>query len=188
MANPIYADVIPRELTAAQQSELESIVPAAWYVGRDGGLDMRRLLAAFQGYFREHSESWVDRYGHREAGPQLVLHAYLQRVVNSGGRITREYAVARGRTDLLVEWPLPGKPPASGASKHVIECKVLGERSGPETIVRQGLQQTAEYMDLCGAESGHLVIFDMRQGRSWEERVFRKDPGPNQEPITIWGM
>ena len=95
MANPIYAEVIPRELTAARQSELESLVPDSWYVAKDGRLDMRRLLAAFQGYFREHSESWVERYGHREAGPELVLHAYLQRVVNSGGRITREYAAAQ---------------------------------------------------------------------------------------------
>ena len=188
MANPIYAEVIPRELTAAQQSELESMVSPAWYVSDDGSLDVQGLLSAFQGYYREHSESWVARYGHREAGPQLVLHAYLQRVVNSGGRITREYAVARGRTDLLIEWPLPGQPLASGASKHVIECKVVGERSGPETVVRQGLQQTAEYMDLCGADSGHLVVFDMRQGRSWKERVFRRDPGPSRHPITVWGI
>ena len=188
MANPIYAEVVPRELTVAQQSELESLVSPAWYVSRDGRLDLRGLLTAFQGYFREHSESWVDRYGHREAGPQLVLHAYLQRVVNSGGRITREYAVARGRTDLLIEWPLPGQTLASLASKHVIECKVVGERSGLETIVRQGLRQTAAYMDLCGAESGHLVVFDMRPGKTWEERIFTRDREPGQPPITVWGM
>ena len=188
MANPIYAEVIPRELTLAQQSGLESMVSPAWYVNDDGSLDVRQLLAALQGYFREHSESWVDRYGHREAGPQLVLHAYLQRVVNSGGRITREYAVARGRTDLLVEWPLPGQTLASAASKHVIECKVVREGSGPDTVVRQGLRQTAEYMDLCGAESGHLVIFDMRSGKTWAERIFAREPQPDQRAITVWGM
>ena len=188
MANPIYAEVIPRELTVAQQSELESLISPAWYVRDDGSLDASRLLTAFQDYFRQHSESWVDRYGHREAGPQLVLHAYLQRVLNSGGRITREYAVARGRTDLLIEWPLPGQTLASLASKHVIECKVVGEKSGLQRVVREGLQQTAWYMDRCGAQSGHLVVFDMRPGRSWEERVFRKDPQPDQSPITVWGM
>ena len=31
MAIPIYAEVIPRQLTVAQQSELESMVPPAWY-------------------------------------------------------------------------------------------------------------------------------------------------------------
>ncbi len=188
MANPIYSEVIPRELTASLQSGLESMVSPAWYVSGDGGLDIRALLTAFQAYFREHSESWVDRYGHREAGPHLVLHAYLQRVVNSGGRITREYAVARGRTDLLIEWPLPAQTPASLASKHVVECKVVGVKSGLQRVIREGLQQTAWYMDRCGAQSGHLVVFDMRPGRSWEERVFRRDPDPDGNPITVWGM
>ncbi len=188
MANPIYSEVIPRELTASLQSGLQSMVSPAWYVSGDGGLDVQALLTAFQAYFREHSESWVDRYGHREAGPHLVLHAYLQRVVNSGGRITREYAVARGRTDLLIEWPLPGQALASRASNHVIECKVVGVKSGLQHVVREGLQQTAWYMDRCDAHSGHLVVFDMRPGRSWEERVFRKDLEPDQSPITVWGM
>ena len=188
MANPIYAEVIPRELTAAQESGLESQVSPSWYVNEDGSLDIEKLIGAFQGYFREHSESWVDRYGHREAGPQLVLHAYLQRVINSGGRITREYAVARGRTDLLVEWPAPGETLATHANKHVIECKVLRKGSGLRSVIRKGREQTAWYMDRCGAESGHLLVFDMREGRSWEERAFRKAPQPGSPPITVWGL
>ena len=94
----------------------------------------------------------------------------------------------RGRTDLLIEWPLPGQAPASLASKHVIECKVVGVRSGLQRVIRDGLQQTAWYMDRCGARSGHLVVFDMRPGRSWEQRVFRRDPDPDGNPITVWGM
>ncbi len=31
--------------------------------------------------------------------------AYLQRTVNGGGYIDREYGVGRGRIDLLVRWP-----------------------------------------------------------------------------------
>ena len=188
MANPIYAEVIPREMTAVQESELESLVSPSWYVNEDGSLDIQKLIGAFQGYFRQHSESWVERYGHREAGPQLVLHAYLHRVINSGGRITREYAVARGRTDLLVEWPLPGEPLGSDASRHVIECKVLRKGSSLKSVIRQGTEQTAQYMDRCGAETGHLLVFDMREGRSWEERLFREDPQPGSAPITVWGL
>ena len=85
IAHPIYAEVIPRELTAVLQSGLEAQVDPAWYVNVDGSLDLAGLLAAFQGYLRTNAESWVERYEHAEAGPQLVLHAYLQRVVNSGG-------------------------------------------------------------------------------------------------------
>ena len=188
MANPIYAEVIPRELTMTQESDLRGRVSPRWYIREDGSLDLEALLAGFQDYFREHSESWVERYGHREAGPQLVLHGYLHRVVNSGGRITREYAVARGRSDLMVEWPRPGRPLADRPRKHVIECKVVGERKGLESTIRKGLEQTAGYMARCGAESGHLVIFDLRRNQSWDERVFRRDPEPGAPPITVWGL
>ena len=146
MANPIYAEVIPRELTGAEESGLESMVSPSWYVNEDGSLDIRKLIGAFQGYFREHSESWIDWYGHREAGPQLMLHAYLHRVITSGGRITCEYAVARGRTDLLVEWPAPGETLTTHANKHVIECKVLRNGSSLRSVIRQGREQTAWYI------------------------------------------
>ncbi|MDE0105422.1 MAG: hypothetical protein OXN89_23850 [Bryobacterales bacterium] len=188
MANPIYAEVVPRDLTLTQQSVLESLISPTWYVRKDGSLDLPKLLEAFQGYFRENSDSWLERYGHREAGPHLVLQSYLHRVVNGGGRITREYALARGRSDLLIEWPRPGGTLHSNPSKHVVECKVVGDRSGPERVIGEGLRQTESYMDLCGAESGHLVVFDIRPGRTWKERIFRRGPEPGQAPITVWGM
>ena len=28
-------------------------------------------------------------------------------------------------------------------------------------------------MDRCDAAAGHLVVFDRRKGRSWDEKVFR---------------
>ncbi len=188
MANPIYAEVIPRELTTVQERALKDLVSPRWYIQPDGSLDVKALLAGFQAYFREHSESWLERYGHREAGPQLVLHGYLHRVVNSGGRITREYAIGRGRSDLVVEWPRPGRPLADRPLKQVIECKVVGEKKGLESTISQGLEQTAWYMDRCGAEAGHLVVFDLRPNKSWEERVFRRDPEPGAPPITVWGL
>ena len=108
MANPIYAEVIPCELVLPLEATVAGAVDPAWYVNADGSLDLAGLLTAFQGYFRVNAESWVERYGHAEASPQLVLHAYLHRVVNSGGRIEREYAVGRERTDLLIEWNQAG--------------------------------------------------------------------------------
>ena len=38
---------------------------------RRGDLDMDGLLAGFQGFFREHSEHWIERFQYKEAGPQL---------------------------------------------------------------------------------------------------------------------
>ena len=154
----------------------------------DGSLDVAGLLSAFQGYFREQSESWVERYAHAEAGPQLVLHAYLQRVVNSGGRIEREYAVGRGRIDVLIEWRQTTGKGAVRIRKYVIECKVRTARIGLDRLIREGQEQTAAYMDGYGAEAGHSVIFDLRDGQSWEDRVFRRDPEPGEPPITVWGL
>ena len=169
-------------------SGLAGAVKPEWYVQADGSLDVAGLLSAFQGYFREHAESWVQCYGHAEAGPQLVLHAYLQHVVNSGGRIGREYAVGRGRTDLLIEWGRSGPGGPVHPRKYVIECKVRRENVGWESLLGEGRQQTVEYMDRCGAEAGHLVIFDLRAGRSWDERLFRREPRAGELPIPVWGL
>ena len=55
IANPIYREVIPRDLTYTTQ-EMSIHHAAAWYVGGDGALRVGDLLAAFQEFFREHSE------------------------------------------------------------------------------------------------------------------------------------
>jgi len=34
------------------------------------------------------------------------MQAFLQRILNGGGRIDREYGLGRRRTDLLIQWPL----------------------------------------------------------------------------------
>ena len=109
IANPIYAEVVPRELTYTTEAGL--VQETTWYVDADGDLDVVKLLEAFQTFFREHSEHWVERFEYREAGPQLLLQAFLHRIVNGGGRIEREYGLGRGRTDLLIVWPAttPGR-------------------------------------------------------------------------------
>jgi len=179
IANPIYAEVIPRELTWAAQEGL--VEDAAWYVDADGGLDLVKLLSAFQAFFREHSEHWVERFDYREAGPQLLLQAFLQRIVNGGGRIEREYGLGRGRTDLLILWPQGDR-----IRRFVVECKVL--HRGLERTIEEGLKQTTGYMDRCAAEAGHLVIFDRDEARSWEEKVFRRRERAGGVEVLVWGM
>ena len=100
----------------------------------------------------------------------------------------REFGLERGRTDLLILWPEGGDWDPTRVSKHVIECKVVRTGQGLDSVVRSGLEQTAAYMDRCGAESGHLVVFDMRKGKSWEERVFRRGREPGGFPVTVWGL
>ena len=179
IANPIYAEVVPRQLTWAAQAGL--VQETAWFVQSDGGLNHEGLLEAFQAFFREHSEHWIRRFQYEEAGPQLLLQAFLQRIVNSGGRVEREYGLGRGRTDLLLIWRIEG-----GSAKFVVECKVL--HKGLEATIRGGLRQTAAYMDRCAAAAGHLVIFDRRPDRKWAEKIFRREESVDGRPVTVWGM
>jgi hypothetical protein len=181
LANALYQEVIPRELTWVMQLSLESSQWPAWYVREDGRLDMDKLLAAFQEFFRENSEHWVERFQYKEAGPQLVLQAFLQRIVNGGGRIEREYGLGRMRTDLLILWFHPG-----GVQKVVIELKLLHQSL--EQTLAKGLTQTWEYLDRCGAEEGHLVIFDRTIGKAWEEKLFRREESVRGRRLTVWGM
>ena len=199
VANRIYREVIPRHLTVTTQYNLESRIDPLWYIGSDGRIDMEKLLAAFQEFFREHSEHWIERFQYKEAGPQLLLQAFLQRIVNSGGRVEREYGLGRMRTDLLVIWRVQGsgvKGQGSGGSsqgsgagqtqKVVVELKILYKSL--ETTIKEGLSQTAKYMDKCGTSDGHLIIFDRRENITWDEKIFRRSERYENREILVWGM
>ncbi len=165
MANPIYAEVIPRELGYVLQDSLD--VQTAWYVDGSGRLDLTKLLTAFRTFFGEHSGHWLERFSeYPEAGPQLILQSYLHRVVNGGGRIEREYGLGRGRTDLLLMWPREPGQPSDLWERFVVECKVLrdSDRKSLAWTVEKGVKQTLEYMEKCGAAEGHLVVIDRRSG------------------------
>ena len=108
------------------------------------------------------------------------MQSYLQRVVNSGGRIEREYGLGRGRTDLLVLWPREAGQPSDLWERFVVECKVLRDtdRKSLARTVECGVKQTLGYMARCGAEEGHLVVMDRRseeQRRRGEGAEARRD-------------
>jgi AAA+ ATPase superfamily predicted ATPase len=89
-ANPIYGEVIIRSLSSRSQMEMSEpdYPPTSTYIV-EGKLDMKRLLSDFQQFWRENSEILVERYQYKEAAPHFILQAFLQRIVNSGGRISR---------------------------------------------------------------------------------------------------
>ncbi|MEM6699179.1 MAG: AAA-like domain-containing protein, partial [Bacteroidota bacterium] len=122
ISNAIYKEVIPRELTYNTQYTMRQ--DQAWYINENGSLNMEKLLVSFQDFFRKNSEHWIQMSDYQEAGPQLLLQAFLQRIVNGGGRIEREYGFGRGRTDLFIEFFYPQEQPTA---KHeiVLELKIL---------------------------------------------------------------
>ncbi|QEP43134.1 ATP-binding protein [Ectothiorhodospiraceae bacterium BW-2] len=157
-ANPIYQEIIPRVLSFGfQESIPQDYADPHWYI-QQGRLDMEALLKAFQEFYREHSEAWLEKYDFREVGRQLLLMAFLQRVVNGGGRIEREMAVGNGRSDLIVEY---------GDERFVLELKL--KRS--EWDESKGLKQLARYLDRLNESTGYLLLFELDSAKSWEERI-----------------
>ena len=184
ISNNIYREIIPRELTWSTQVMMTQ--KPQWYMNPDNSLNMEKLLVDFQQFFRQNADSWIGKFDCAEAGPQLLLQAYLQRVVNGGGYIDREYGLGRRRTDLLVRKPLTdgyGGP----VQRIVLELKI--KRGALDKVIAEGLEQTADYMDLCGSvDEGHLIIFDRSGEKSWDERIWHKPYDHDGRTIIVWGM
>ncbi|MDD4192326.1 MAG: hypothetical protein PHI28_13415 [Mangrovibacterium sp.] len=171
-SNPIYKEVIIRTLSYDTQYALYSSVEVKWI--KDGLIDMDRLLTGFQQFWRENSDIWVEKYQYREAAPHLILQAFLQRVINGGGHIDREYATGRRRMDLCVHF---------NGKKYAIELKLLYN----EKTVAEGLSQLSAYMDTVGENTGWLVIFDCSTNKSWEEKIYRDTRTEEGKTIHVFG-
>jgi hypothetical protein len=185
IANRIYQEVLPRELTDNWRGGMTSLT--AWYVTADHRLDMPKLLSAFQQFFREHSESWLEHFDYKEAGPQLLLQAFLQRIVNGGGRIDREYGLGRKRTDLYIQWPLDEQQGYHGPVQRIVLELKLWRSGSLEKVLETGLPQTADYARQCGAAEAHLLIFDRRPDSDWDERVWQQTLTHDGYTIQVWG-
>ena len=189
ISNRIYQEIIPRELIWSTQVMIPN-QEQEWYVTKEHRLDMHKLLAAFQQFFREHSDSWSVGFDYKEAGPQLLLQAFLQRIVNGGGHITREYGLGRKRTDLLIEWPLDETQGMHGPLQRVvIEVKLRRAtpgRASLETIIAQGLAQTANYSRRVGAQDAHLMVFDRDPDTEWDKKIWLREETFEGPPITVW--
>jgi len=198
IANDIYQEVIPRELTI--ESQYGIIEESQWYINTDGTLNMMKLLKAFQQFFREHSESWIERFQYKEAGPQLLIQAFLQRIINGGGLIDREYGLGKKRTDLYIRWPIiperlqekktnqpfPITYDNEDIQRMVIELK-LKHKNSLESVIDEGLKQTAKYVDKTGAKEAYLIIFD-QDNTNWAKRIFIEKRTYNNRKITVFGM
>ena len=184
IANGIYREIIPRELTWSTQEVLTQ--QPQWYQNSNGSINMEKLLLDFQQFFRENSDAWIGKFDYAEAGPQLLLQCFLQRIVNGGGYIDREYGLGRKRTDLLVRKPLMNRY-GGPVQRIVLELKI--KRGSLEKVIEDGLNQTIEYMDRIGSvDEGHLIIFDRSQTKSWEERIWHKTYECQGHTIIVWGM
>ncbi len=159
-ANQIYAEVLPRVLSQSPQAEIHSErLRPSWQ--NNGRLDARQFLLNFLDFWRQHGEVMMKSAPYHEAAPHLVLMAYLQRVINGGGRIEREYAAGSGRLDLLLVY---------GTDRMAIEVKVWRDKQ-PDPLI-EGLEQIERYLNRLNLTEGYLVLFDQRStAAEWAERM-----------------
>jgi hypothetical protein len=177
IANPIYREVISRVLTQGMQYAIPQ--PEFKWQKDDGSLDYDALFEEFQKFWRRHSAAWEVKVDYQEAFPHLLVMAFLQRVINGGGRIEREYAAGRGRVDLAVEWH---------SKWTVIEIKLVHPYDNLKTTIEEGLKQTAKYRDTVGAHEAWLIVFDRREkarAKPWEERLRKEQHQTPGGPITV---
>lgn len=180
IANAIYREVLSRELCYGMQMAIPA--PEFRWQTATGNLDMDALLREFQTFWQWHSEIWERQSDYTEAFPHLLLMAFLQRVVNGGGRIEREYAAGRGRIDLAIFF---------AGKAHIIEIKLVHPQMGRDATLERGLQQIARYAEVTGADTRHLVLFDRRpewRAKPWTERLgweTRATPA-GHEVTVVW--
>ena len=159
IANPLYQEIISRSLVKGQQR----IIPddPSDYKQSDGSLDTTKLFQGFVKFYQRNAEPYFAGFAFKESAPHLLLMAFLQKIVNGGASVQREYALGNRRVDLFVE---------SELDRIVIETKIYRDGKTEE----RGLEQTADYMALCSATEGHLVIIDLRKDIPADEKVYSK--------------
>jgi hypothetical protein len=156
---PVYEEVMVRYLGMADAFDPHKYrLPV--YAEKDR-LNMKKLLTDFQIFWRENSAIWEERFQYKEAAPHLILMAFLQRIINTGGRIDRELATGRRRTDLCIHYQ---------NRKYPVEIKIRRDKK----TLEEGKKQIWDYADILGCGEGWLVIFDRRKRQSWKNKLFWK--------------
>lgn len=129
-------------------------------------------MKAFQELWRKNSDIWVEKYQYKEAALHLIMQAFLQRLLNGGGQIVREYTSGKKCIDLCAIYH---------ENKYPIELKI---HDGPKTL-QDGLRQLPQYIDQMGTHTGWLVIFDRNPDKAWEEKIYWDTLTVNNKTVHV---
>jgi hypothetical protein len=197
ISNKIYQEIIPRVLNSDLQDDFIAVYKnEALWMNKDGSINVKSMLTLFKDFWNENGAIWGDRIsGYLEAAPQLVLQAFLQRVVNCGGTINREYALASRRTDLLIKWwyetppdPLLKKGEVLVVQNIVMEIKTISEGQKYETVKKEALVQTARYSKICGVHEAQILVFDRKRSQNWDADIENEYAEYDGVKMEIWRL
>ncbi len=113
-------------------------------------------------------------YQPSEAAPHLLFMAWLQRVVNGGGQVKREYAAGLGRLDLYIDF---------AGERFAFELKLKSKKA-----LTDGKKQLVDYLHRLSLDSGWLVIFSRGEVKDWDavgKREFVEERGKKIEVIWL---
>ncbi len=74
-----------------------------------------------------------------------------------------------------------------GPDRFGIEIKRVRDHDGLETIIARGVAQLCGYLQSLGLDHGWLVVFDVRAGRSWDERLWQREVAHAGRTVTVLG-
>jgi hypothetical protein len=168
IANPVYKEIIVRELGSRARGSV--LADPRGFLLPDGRLDFRLMLDEFAAWWRQHGEFLVKGEVYHEVAPQLIIMAFLTRIVNGGGFVDCEYGIGRGRVDILVRKPYTDGNGKRALQREAIEVKV--RRKNTADPLTEGLAQLDGYLDRLGLDTGTLLIFDRRPS------AVKKQPDP----------
>jgi Holliday junction resolvase len=86
-----------------------------------------------------------------------MLESYLQKLVNGGAEVEREYAEGRGAVDLCVKYQ---------KKEYIIEVKIKGEDS-----LKDCIEQILKYLNINGEKEAWLVTFDRSKPKDWDKVI-----------------
>ncbi|MBO2455596.1 hypothetical protein J4573_51575 [Actinomadura barringtoniae] len=158
IANPIYQETVVRAL--AEDLELDIPAEPHAFLLPDGRLDIPRLLNEFTAWWKANGEIIDTDRTYHEAACHLIFMAFLQRVVNGGGHIDREYALGRKRLDLTIRKRYTDDAGKPAIQWSAFELKVRTDDSGDQ--IKPELDQLDAYLDRLCLDTGTLVVFDRR--------------------------
>ncbi|MEU8399137.1 hypothetical protein AB0C28_28425 [Nonomuraea sp. NPDC048892] len=183
IANPIYREVLLRVL--GDRTERFVRADPRSFVLPDGRFDLTRVLEEFVVFWREHGEVLIQQEGYHEAACQIILMAFMHRLVNGGGQLDREYAAGSKRLHMLIRWFYPGPNGERLVQRQAMELKVW--RPGENDPTPEGLTQLDNYLDRLTLDTGVPVMFNRRsKAPPWAERgAFEQATTPSGRQVTV---
>ncbi len=140
-------------------------------------------MEEWQTFWRKDGHLAAEGFAYRESGPHLMLMAFLQRIVNGGGKIEREYGLGKGALDLVVAWR---------GQRYAIELKMRRDDPGKyptgyTETEKKALVQVSRYLQSLGLCEGWLVLFDLRKEISWDDKLFVREVEHEGKKIHVVG-